>query len=634
MTNCLPIHGIINETLHAKKIKESQRSLLISGILIALNNPVFYDGFSKHRTAKELGKHLVSAIGEELVTLGLPEEKSNIIQQNFNFIKTHTTLSDDKSFFDMLIRNIDKHINSFRKTYMYFDTLGQFYIEFLRYANNDKGLGIVLTPPHITSLFAELGGVNKDSVVLDNTCGTGGFLISAMRLMVSDAKENSKKIDNIYKKQLIGIEHDDDIYPLAVTNMVLHDDGKGNIFQGNCFNFANTIRNDYSPTVGLLNPPYRTKKGDKEEFEFVLNNLEMLQRGGICVAIVPIRCVLAKRGKGLELKRKLLRNHTLEAVLSMPPELFHNSNVGVVTATVIITAHIPHDKSKKTWFAYCRDDGFIKVKKRGRIDKDNMWSETMRDWVTAFKNRETIDGFSLMHEIQAKDEWCVEAYMETDYSKIKYDIFENELMQYSVFNFQHAMTMLNLVSVSDVEYTSNLVKSIKIPDFAKLTGESQPEKVVLPDPSFWKWFTLDALFDIKKGKRLTKYNMTNGMVPFVGASKFNNGITDFVGQDPEHPAGTISVNYDGSVGETFYQASSFLASDAVNILYPKFDMNPAIALFIGALIKQERYRFSYGRKWPLNRMKSSKIKLPVDASGKPDWELISEYMHSLRFSTL
>ena len=245
----------LNEMLHAKRIKEAQRSLLISGILIALQNSAFSVSFKHHETAKQLAKTLVTTIIDELSGSDLPEKKLETIRQSFSFIKTHTTLSGDKKFFQKLIREIDKHINSFRKTHMYFDTLGQFYIEFLRYANNDKGLGIVLTPPHITSLFAALAGVNKDSVVLDSTCGTSGFLISAMKLMVDDANGDSGKIQHIQKKQLIGIEFQDDIYALAVTNMVLHDDGKSNIHQGDCFALVNMIREQYSPTVGLLNPP-------------------------------------------------------------------------------------------------------------------------------------------------------------------------------------------------------------------------------------------------------------------------------------------------------------------------------------------------------------------------------------------
>ena len=423
----------LNETLHEKKIKEAQRSLLISGILIALQNAAFTASFSRHKKAKQLAEALVKTIADELSGSDLPEKKLETVRQSFNFIKTHTTLSEDRKFFQELILEIDKEINAFRKTHQYFDTLGQFYIEFLRYANNDKGLGIVLTPPHITSLFAALAGVNKDSVVLDNTCGTSGFLISAMKQMVDDAKGDSEKVCHIQKKQLVGIEFQDDIYALAVTNMVLHDDGKSNIHQGDCFELVDIIRERYRPTVGLLNPPYKTKKGDIEELDYVLNNLEMLEPGATCVAIVPISCVLVQKGKGLELKRTLLKDHTLESVLSMPIELFHNSKVGVVTAALVITAHTPHHPTKKTWFSYCRDDGFVKTKHRGRIDQADKWPALQDSWVSAFRNRETISGFSLMQKVEATDEWCVEAYMDTDYSTLVQADFEREVKRYTAF---------------------------------------------------------------------------------------------------------------------------------------------------------------------------------------------------------
>jgi type I restriction enzyme M protein len=423
----------LNEILQAKKVKESQRSLLISGILIALQNSAFEASFRRFTTAKKLATHLVNTVIDELSDAQLPQGKLESLRQGFGFIKTHSTLSNDKAFLESLILGIDENVNSFRKTHHYFDTLGQFYIEFLRYANNDKGLGIVLTPPHITELFCELAGVNKDSVVFDNTCGTGGFLISAMQRMIADAKGDNRKIRRIQNSQLVGIEFQDDIYSLAVTNMVLHGDGKTNIHQGDCFSLAPTVARPLSPNVGLLNPPYRTKKSAIEELEFVLNNLETLERGGTCVAIVPISCVLAQDGPGLELKKRLLERHTLEGALSMPPELFHNSKVGVVTAAVVLTAHIPHPRKKKTWLGYCRDDGFTKRKHLGRIDLHGNWLAIKQSWVTAFRNKEIVRGYSVMRALEPDDEWCAEAFMRTDYSKLTKEDFERELKRYVVF---------------------------------------------------------------------------------------------------------------------------------------------------------------------------------------------------------
>ncbi|MGK4333570.1 restriction endonuclease subunit S [Lonsdalea quercina] len=147
-------------------------------------------------------------------------------------------------------------------------------------------------------------------------------------------------------------------------------------------------------------------------------------------------------------------------------------------------------------------------------------------------------------------------------------------------------------------------------------------------------FILGELFDIKKGKRLTKANMIMGRTPYVGASDSNNGVTARIGQAPIHDGGTISVSYNGSVAEAFYQPEPYWATDDVNVLYPKgFNLTPAIALFICTIIRMEKYRFSYGRKWHMDRMRESTIKLPVTVMGTPDWTYMETLINSLPYSS-
>lgn len=427
----------LNETLHAKKIKESQRALLISGILIALKDNAFKVGYKKHEKVEQLVKSLYTSIDGQLSSGDITQRKIDVLTHAFTFIKTNPTLTDKengKRFLEDLIDEIDAEINGFMVTHKYVDTVSQFYIEFLRYANNDKGLGIVLTPPHITELFAELADVDKNSIILDNCCGTGGFLISAMKKMLIDAKGDKEKEKNIKSNQLIGIEFQDDIYTLLISNMIIHRDGRTNIYWGDCFQEIEDVKQKFKPTVGLLNPPYKTKASDIEELEFILNNLEALIPGGTCIAIIPISCVIEQTTSAKNLKKRILQKHTLEAVLSMPEELFHNSKVNTVTCAVIITAKKPHPKWKKTWFAYCRDDGFVKMKNKGRIDAKHTWETIKENWVTAYRNRDVIDGFSLMREVNEKDEWCVEAYLETDYSRFTFDDYEDTVKKYLMFN--------------------------------------------------------------------------------------------------------------------------------------------------------------------------------------------------------
>ena len=254
----------LNGKLHKLKIKESHRSLLISGMLIALKNTAFSAGYKKHKKAKQLAENLVHTVVHELDDSDIPKNNIPNLKQAYSFIKTHRILSENKDSLVGLIEEIDAEINGFMKTHKYLDTLGQFYIEFLRYANNDKGLGIVLTPPHITELFSEIAEVNKNSVVVDSCCGTGGFLISAMKKMIADTGGDSEKISELKMSQLIGIENQDDIYALAISNMILQDDGKSSIMLSDCFSEVETVK-EKSPNVGLLNPPYKTEKDDVEE---------------------------------------------------------------------------------------------------------------------------------------------------------------------------------------------------------------------------------------------------------------------------------------------------------------------------------------------------------------------------------
>ena len=126
--------------------------------------------------------------------------------------------------------------------------------------------------------------------------------------------------------------------------------------------------------------------------------------------------------------------------------------------------------------------------------------------------------------------------------------------------------------------------------------------------------------------------MKPGIIPFVGSTELSNGVTAYIGQSPIHDGGTISVTYNGSVAEAFYQPVPFWATDDVNVLYPKWSMTPAQALFICTIIRKERYRYSFGRKWHLERMNSSVIKLPVTMDHKPNWHYMDCYINSLPYS--
>jgi hypothetical protein len=148
----------------------------------------------------------------------------------------------------------------------------------------------------------------------------------------------------------------------------------------------------------------------------------------------------------------------------------------------------------------------------------------------------------------------------------------------------------------------------------------------------WRYFRYSELFDIKKGMVLTKENMIDGNIPFISATDGNNGVRQYIECNPLHEGNTITVSSNGSIGEAFYQEFPYCMSNDVYSLYPKFELNKYIGLFLTTLIRKEKYRFNYGRKWNIGRMFNSLIKLPVKTDGQPDFEFMENYIKSLPYS--
>lgn len=165
------------------------------------------------------------------------------------------------------------------------------------------------------------------------------------------------------------------------------------------------------------------------------------------------------------------------------------------------------------------------------------------------------------------------------------------------------------------------------------TIHMQETKLSLSDVG-WKEFPMDSVFTIKKGKRLTKADIIEGTTNFIGAISGNNGIRERISEDPLYEGNCITVNYNGSVGEAYYQESPFWASDDVNVLFLREHiLNKYIGLFLITIIRQNKSHFDFGRKWNLEKMKKTLIKLPVDDSDNINWDFMEGYMKQLPLGT-
>lgn len=189
------------------------------------------------------------------------------------------------------------------------------------------------------------------------------------------------------------------------------------------------------------------------------------------------------------------------------------------------------------------------------------------------------------------------------------------------------------------------LKEIEIPDLCELpqwiyhieikpiSTNIEERKCVLKEKE-WKEYKMEELFELKKGRRLTKADMISGQINYIGAVSENNGVREKIETETIWEPNCITVNYNGSVGEAFYQSDPFWASDDVNVLYAKkeWKMNKYNALFLITVIKANKYRFGYGRKWTLEKMKDTTIKLPCKKDGTPDFKYMEKYIKKLPYS--
>lgn len=152
----------------------------------------------------------------------------------------------------------------------------------------------------------------------------------------------------------------------------------------------------------------------------------------------------------------------------------------------------------------------------------------------------------------------------------------------------------------------------------------------------WRPFFIEEIFEIKPGRRLTKAEMIDGDTPFIGASDSNNGVTAFVGNDNDSAdENFLSVSYNGSVCQCFYQPYRCLCSDDVKRFHLKNRAgNKYIYLFLATSIKQQKDKYNYGYKFNEARMRRQKILLPVKDDGSPDYDFMENYMRRVEAEQL
>lgn len=479
----------LNELLHKMDIKEDVRSQFVGTTLLYIKDMIKKTGLTKidDTLIEKLNSHWLM-MSEDVIRNDIKATLESLLDGSENKTKKiellqKNVLNDQKvkkltkvnwiKIMDTIILDIYRYIDADSSEGQ--DILNLFFIAFNKYTGKaDKNQAF--TPDHITDFMCRVTGVDRDKVVLDATCGSGSFLVQAMVKELADCRrgkteaESLELMDTVKKKHIYGIEVEEKAYGLSTTNMLIHGDGNSNIKFGSCFDCKEFIKNA-DPDIILMNPPYNAKpigipahykktwtaeeKNGKSDptkgmvfIKFISDVIreknDERERNGKkrkTVKMAVLLPVAAATGTGTrikELKAEMLQHNTLDAVFTLPNEIFY-PGASACACCMVFTLGKPHVKADgtidETFFGYYKEDGFKKKKNLGRVEQfddegNSKWKVIENDWLKMFHNKRIIDGLSAMSEINGEDEWLCEAYMKTDYSKLCEDDFQKVINNY------------------------------------------------------------------------------------------------------------------------------------------------------------------------------------------------------------
>lgn len=481
----------LNELLHKKDIDEKLRSQFVGTTLLYIKDMVKKTGATRIDDAlKDKLDDVWKMMSAEEIRAGIKNTLDNLLDNSENKTKKiellqKNVLNDQKvkklkikdwiEILDTILMDIYRYIDADSSEGQ--DILNLFFIAFNKYTGKaDKNQAF--TPDHITEFMCRITDVDRTKVVLDGTCGSGSFLVQAMVKEIADCrrdkteKEAEELIRQVKEKHIFGIEVEEKAYGLSTTNMLIHGDGNSNIKFGSIFDSKKFIM-EADPDIILMNPPYNAKpigipaaykttwtakaKDGKEDptkgFVFVhfisdvikeLNDLK--EKSGKptkqvkLAVLLPVAAAIGTSDIIEKEKIAMLENNTLEAVFTLPNEIFY-PGASACACCMLFTLGKPHSEEKETFFGYCKDDGFKKKKNLGRVeqfnvDNESLWKKIEKEWLYLFRNHKAEPGKSATVVVNGESEWLCEAYMKTDYSRLSETDFQTTLNNYLAYQIK------------------------------------------------------------------------------------------------------------------------------------------------------------------------------------------------------
>ncbi|MDO4395291.1 MAG: class I SAM-dependent DNA methyltransferase [Clostridia bacterium] len=251
------------------------------------------------------------------------------------------------------------------------------------------------TPRHIIRMMVELMDPNSEDVICDPACGTSGFLVSAAEYLKETKKEeiffNKDKKAHYMNGMFHGFDMDRTMLRIGAMNMMTHGIDNPFIEYRDSLSDQNTDREKYS--LILANPPFKGSldydsvtpdllkmcKTKKTELLFLALFLKMLKIGGRCACIVPDGVLFGSSKAHKDIRKQIVEENRLEAVISMPSGVF-KPYAGVSTAILIFTK-TGHGGTDNVWYYDMQADGLSLDDKRTPVSENDI-----PDIIERFKN--------------------------------------------------------------------------------------------------------------------------------------------------------------------------------------------------------------------------------------------------------
>lgn len=294
------------------------------------------------------------------------------------------------------------------------------------------------TPRHIIRMMVELMDPEADDVICDPACGTSGFLVSAAEYLKETKKDeifyNKAKKDHYMNGMFHGFDMDRTMLRIGAMNMMTHGIDNPFIEYRDSLSDQNTDREKYS--LILANPPFKGSldydsvtpdllkmcKTKKTELLFLALFIKMLKVGGRCACIVPDGVLFGSSTAHKAIRKQIVEENRLEAVISMPSGVF-KPYAGVSTAILIFTK-TGHGGTDNVWFYDMQADGLSLDDKRSPVNENDI-----PDIIERFRNRDkeverarTEKSFFVKKdEIKENDyDLSINKYKEVEYVPVEY----------------------------------------------------------------------------------------------------------------------------------------------------------------------------------------------------------------------